>query len=98
MDNMLQLRTAYGSGPLEELNVKHQKFKVRLIADELTGSNLSIPPQCCRIYNSDLVRLTRCAVDEITAPPISTFRKASSLAHDKPSARSGPKIRPSEPR
>ena len=26
MDNMLQLRTAYGSGPLEELNVRHCYF------------------------------------------------------------------------
>lgn len=98
MDNMLQLRTAYGSGPLEELNVTHQELKVLPIADEFAGSDLSIPPQRCGIYNSGLVLLTRCAADEITASPVFTFRKAGSFAHDQPSARSGATTGPSEPR
>ena len=97
MDNMLQLRTAYGSGPLEELNVTHQEFKVLPIADELAGSDLSIPPQRCRIYNGDLVRLTWCAFDKITASPVFTLRKAGSLAHDQPGARGGATIGLSEP-
>ena len=59
MDNMLQLRTAYGSGPLEELNVRNKVCYSTCVIAHLTlflGTDLSISTKRCWISHLGFVR------------------------------------------
>ena len=56
MDNMLQLRTVYGSGPLEEFNVSLKLINQSRSIEHVVGSSIPLSPQRSRIDYHHTVR------------------------------------------
>jgi len=82
MDNMLQLRTAYGSGPLEEFNVsfwtpwcRNRKIK------RVSGRDIPLSSQRSWFYHHYIIRNPRSPDYEDATTAVPSFGTASSPAY-----------------
>jgi len=81
MDNMLQLRTAYGSGPLEEFNVSFGHHGAKLKTKRVSGRHIPLSSQRSWFYHHYIVRNPRSPDYQYATTAVSSFGTAGSSAY-----------------